>query len=121
MCTIRMQILIHNHIVINSINIENGKKYHSNNKQRDFIKSENDKFVRERVVSRSRKKASVRYTAAEKSILKKGKTSWKDEIRQAVDVAKTRTERFGVSEFLDNLGIKTRLRGETISTSIQRL
>ncbi|PHC38899.1 protein rlx [Bacillus toyonensis] len=108
---------IHNHIVINSINIENGKKYHSNNKQRDFIKSENDRICQERGLSVVvEKKASVRYTAAEKSILKKGKTSWKDEIRQAVDVAKTRTNDLkGLSEFLDNLGIKTRLRGETIS------
>ncbi|MGE1026337.1 relaxase/mobilization nuclease domain-containing protein [Bacillus sp. GMs2/2] len=108
---------IHNHIVINSVNIETGKKYHSSNKQRDLIKSENDRICQERGLSVVvEKKASVRYTAAEKSILKKGKTSWKDEIRQAVDVAKTRTNDLkGLSEFLDNLGIKTRLRGETIS------
>lgn len=108
---------IHNHIVINSANIENGKKYHSNKKQRDFIKSENDRICQERGLSVvTEKTASIRYTAAEKSLLKKGKTSWKDEIRQAVDVAKIRTSDLkGLSEFLDNLGIKTRLRGETIS------
>ncbi|MEK4614505.1 relaxase/mobilization nuclease domain-containing protein [Bacillus sp. FSL K6-0067] len=108
---------IHNHIVINSVNIENGKKYHSNNEQRDFIKSENDRICQERGLSVVlEKKASVRYTAAEKSLLKKGKTSWKDEIRQAVDIGKTRTSDIkGLSAFLDNLGIKTRLRGETLS------
>ncbi|MEK4614517.1 relaxase/mobilization nuclease domain-containing protein [Bacillus sp. FSL K6-0067] len=108
---------IHNHIVINSVNIENGKKYHSNNKQRDFVKSENDRICQERGLSVvTEKEASVRYTAAEKSLLKKGKTSWKDEIRQAVDIAKTRTcDIKGLLEFLDHLGIETRLRGETIS------
>ncbi|MDH8823285.1 relaxase/mobilization nuclease domain-containing protein, partial [Staphylococcus warneri] len=33
---------IHNHIVINSINLENGKKYQSNKQQRELIKQEND-------------------------------------------------------------------------------
>ena len=108
---------IHNHIIINAVNIENGKKYHSNNKQRDFVKSENDRICQERGLSVvAEKQASVRYTAAEKSLLKKGKTSWKDEIRQAVDVGKTRTSDIkGLSVFLDHLGIKTRLRGETLS------
>ncbi|MGE6552971.1 relaxase/mobilization nuclease domain-containing protein [Bacillus mycoides] len=108
---------IHNHIVINSVNIENGKKYHSNNEQRDFIKSENDRICQERGLSVVvEKQASVRYTAAEKSLLKKGKTSWKDEIRQAVDIGKARTNDIkGLTAFLDDLGIKTRLRGETLS------
>ncbi|MGE1026563.1 relaxase/mobilization nuclease domain-containing protein [Bacillus sp. GMs2/2] len=108
---------IHNHIVINAVSIENGKKYHSNNQQREFIKSENDRICQERGLSVVvEKQAVVRYTAAEKSLLKKGKKSWKDEIRQAVDVAKTRTRDIkGLSTFLDNLGIETRLRGETIS------
>ncbi|MBJ8113889.1 relaxase/mobilization nuclease domain-containing protein, partial [Bacillus cereus group sp. N6] len=108
---------IHNHIVINSVNIENGKKYHSNNQQRDFIKSENDRICQERGLSVVvEKQASVRYTAAEKSLLKKGEISWKDEIRQAVDIAKSRTSDLkGLSAFLDDLGVKTRLRGETIS------
>ena len=108
---------IHNHIVINAVSIENGKKYHSNNQQREFIKSENDRICQERGLSVVvEKQAVVRYTAAEKSLLKKGKKSWKDEIRQAVDVAKTRTSDIkGLSTFLDNLGIETRLRGETIS------
>ncbi|PEJ66372.1 relaxase/mobilization nuclease domain-containing protein [Bacillus wiedmannii] len=108
---------IHNHIVINSVNIENGKKYHSNNEQRDFIKSENDRICQERGLSVVvEKQALVRYTAAEKSLLKQGKTSWKDEIRQAVDMGKTRTSDIkGLTAFLDDLGIKTRLRGETLS------
>ncbi|WP_206514861.1 relaxase/mobilization nuclease domain-containing protein [Bacillus thuringiensis] len=108
---------IHNHIVINSVNIETGKKYHSNNKQRDLIKSENDRICQARGLSVVvEKQASVRYTAAEKSLLEKGKISWKDEIRQAVDIAKTRTNDIkGLTAFLDNLGIETRLRGETIS------
>lgn len=107
---------IHNHIVINSVNIETGKKYHSNNKQRDCIKKENDRICQEHGLSVIvEKQASVRYTAAEKSLLKKGKISWKDEIRQAVDIGKTRTSDIkGLSAFLDDLGIKTRLRGETI-------
>jgi type IV secretory pathway VirD2 relaxase len=42
---------IHNHIVINSVNIETGKKYHSSNKQRDLIKSENDRICQERGLS----------------------------------------------------------------------
>ncbi|MEK3790116.1 relaxase/mobilization nuclease domain-containing protein [Paenibacillus sp. FSL K6-1230] len=108
---------IHNHIVIHAVNMETGKKYHSNNKQRDFVKSENDRICQERGLSIvTEKQALVRYTAAEKSLLKKGKTSWKDEIRQAVDIGKTRTSDIkGLSAFLDNLGIETRLREKTIS------
>ncbi|MEK4504314.1 MULTISPECIES: relaxase/mobilization nuclease domain-containing protein [unclassified Bacillus (in: firmicutes)] len=108
---------IHNHIVINSVNIENGKKYHSNNKQRDCIKNENDRICQERGFSVVLEKtACVRYSAAEKSLLEKGKTSWKDEIRQAVDIVKTRTiDLKAFSEVLNDFGIETKVRGETIS------
>ena len=108
---------IHNHIVINSVNIENGKKYHSNKEQREVIKSENDRICEERGLSVVlEKQAPIRYTAAEKSLLEKGHSSWKDEIRQAVDIAKVRTSDFNsFSESLDKMGIETKLRGETLS------
>lgn len=108
---------IHNHIVINSVNIESGKKYHSNNKQRDCIKNENDRICQERGLSVViEKTACVRYSAAEKSLLEKGQISWKDEIRQAVDIVKARTNDLkGFSEVLDDIGIETKVRGETIS------
>jgi hypothetical protein len=108
---------IHNHIVINSVNLENGKKYHSNKEQRDWIKSENDRICEEQGLSVVlEKQAPVRYTAAEKSLLEKGQSSWKDEIRQAVDIAKARTIDFkSFSESLDKMGIEIKLRGETLS------
>ena len=107
---------IHNHIVINSVNLENGKKYQSNRKQIDLVKSENDRICREHEVSVVKEKSPVRYTLAEKTLLEKGQTSWKDELRKAIDQTKERTSDFkSFRETLKEFDIEVKLRGQTIS------
>ena len=77
---------IHNHIVINSINLETGKKYQSNKQQRELVKLQNDEICRKNGLSvPERDTAKLRYTQAESALLDKGKTSWKDELRENIE------------------------------------
>ncbi|WP_436863363.1 relaxase/mobilization nuclease domain-containing protein [Mammaliicoccus sciuri] len=78
----------HNHIIINSVNLETGKKYHSNKEQRDFIKKANDQLCEERGLSVPEKTSEIRYTLAEQNLIDKDKSSWKNDIRMAVEETK---------------------------------
>jgi hypothetical protein len=108
----------HNHIVINSVDLETGKKYQSNKKQRDLVKKENDNICREHGLSvTERGTAKMRYTQAEKGIVfDRDEYSWKDELRDLIENAKTHTSNLETfSEHLNDLGVEVKLRGETIS------
>jgi hypothetical protein len=108
----------HNHIVINSVDLETGEKYQSNKKQRELVKQENDNVCREHGLSvTERGTAKIRYTQAEKGIVfDREEYSWKDELRDHIESAKTYTinlETF--SEYLKEKGIEVKVRGDTIS------
>ncbi|SKA50630.1 Relaxase/Mobilisation nuclease domain-containing protein, partial [Pseudomonas aeruginosa DSM 50071 = NBRC 12689] len=107
---------IHNHIVINAVGLD-GQKYKSNAKQRYHVKDMNDELCREHGLSVvEQKNADMNYTLAEKSVLEKGQSSWKDEIRQAIILSKGRNNDFeSFQEDLGELGIETKLRGSTVS------
>ncbi len=75
----------HNHIVINSVDLETGNKYQSNKQQRELVKQANDEICQLHDLSIPKEKSELRYTQAEYCVLNKGKTSWKDEIRSAID------------------------------------
>ncbi|MGW8041298.1 relaxase/mobilization nuclease domain-containing protein [Staphylococcus xylosus] len=108
----------HNHIVINSVDLETGKKYQSNKKQRDLVKKENDNVCREHGLSvTERGTAKMRYTQAEKGIVfDREEYSWKDELRELIENAKTHTSNLETfSEHLEEKGVEVKLRGETIS------
>ena len=80
----------HNHIVINSIDLETGKKYLSNKKQREIVKQAYDTLCREHNLSVTEKQRETRYTQAEYEIGKeaqKGNKSipWKEQIRMVID------------------------------------
>lgn len=85
---------IHNHIVINSVNTENGKKIVSSgllNKSRDL----SDELVKEYGLSViEERSAKLRYTQAERGLMDRGKTSWKDKIRDAVDESRSKSKTF---------------------------
>lgn len=108
---------VHNHIVINSINLETGKKYQSNKQQRELIKQENDNVCRSHGLSvPERDTAKLRYTQAESALLDKGKTSWKDELRENIEQAKAHTSNFkDFSEHLEQKGISFKVRGKNVS------
>ncbi len=108
---------VHNHIVINSIDLETGKKYQSNKQQRELVKRENDNICRSHGLSvPERDTAHLRYTQAESALIDKGKTSWKDELREQIENAKAHTSDFkSFSERLEKEGIEFKVRGKNVS------
>ena len=108
---------VHNHIVINSIDLETGRKYQSDKKQRDFVKRSNDEICREHGLSvPERNTAKLRYTQAEKSLIEKDQYSWKDDLREKIENAKDHTSDFkSFSEHLEQSGIEFKVRGKNVS------
>lgn len=108
---------VHNHIVISSIDLETGRKYQSNKKQRDFVKRSNDEICREHGLSvPERNTAKLRYTQAEKSLIEKDQYSWKDDLREKIENAKDHTRDFkSFSEHLEQSGIEFKVRGKNVS------
>lgn len=110
---------IHNHLVVNSVNFENGKKYRATNKSLWDLKRESNRICeRENLKTIDlNKKAPERITSSELRIVLRGQTSWKDELRQCIDFAKERTN--NINEFRqylkDNFNIETRITNKTIS------
>lgn len=105
---------IHNHIVINSVNLENGRKLNMHNAL-GLVRELSNELSKEHGLSVIQEPyAKLRYTMAERQLLEKGGISWKDEIRQAVDIERKNSRSF--SEFKANLeenfNIKVALRGQ---------
>ena len=111
---------IHNHIVICAVSHENGRKLDTSGmlwKSRDT----SNEISREHglsVIQYGReagvfvRSADLNYTQAERGLLDKGETSWKDNIREAVDKAKANSR--SLDEFRANLqekGITIHERG----------
>ena len=111
---------IHNHIVINSVNFETGKKYQAHGIEAiEHARSLSDEICKSHDLSIVKQhKSNVRHTLAEQEILKKGQSSWKDEIRQAVNFARQDSTSF--DDFRHRLendyDIKIHLRGEKTIT-----
>src|SRR5699024_5747814 len=109
----------HNHLFNNSVNFENGKKNQAHGKDELYnIRDASDDLCKEHGLSIVQEKsAEERYTLAEQELLKKGQTSWKDEIRQAIETTKNRAPDFdSFKEHLEqDYGIETKLRGKTLS------
>ncbi|MGV7003287.1 relaxase/mobilization nuclease domain-containing protein [Priestia megaterium] len=109
---------IHNHIVINAVNYEDGRKFHAHGQDAiDRFRDVSDELCKEHGLSIvEERSADVRYTLAEQSLLEKGKSSWKDGIRTAIDQAKEQTTSF--EEFQERLkeqGVQATLRGKNIT------
>lgn len=78
---------IHNHIVINSVNLETGKKFNNNKQALKDLRQANDDICQVHNLSIPNEQAEIRYTQAELEIRKKDQTSWKDEIRKAINAS----------------------------------
>src|SRR5699024_11628558 len=78
---------VHNHIVINSVNFETGKKYQAHGKEAiERARSLSDEVCKSHDLSVVKEhNASVRPTLAEQHLLEKNKVSCKDELRQAIE------------------------------------
>lgn len=109
---------IHNHIVINAVSYEDGRKYQSSKKDLYNIREQSDRLCLERGLSVVKEpSAHTRYTLAEKSLLDKGKDSWKDEIRESIDHLKEKTH--SLEDLADQLkkefAIETKITKKNIS------
>jgi hypothetical protein len=94
---------IHNHIVINSVNYENGRKFQLHGKKSiDKVREISDKLCKEKELSVVKEPtAKMRYTQAEQGIIERGQISWKDTIRMAIDKEKGNSESY--EDFKNNL------------------
>lgn len=111
---------IHNHLVINAVNPETGRKYQSNAKQRHLVKDKNDEIMLEHGIEPvERGTAQMNYTLAEREIMLRGDISWKEQVRQAVGVLKDDEEITSFDEFKtamkDNFDIEANIRGKTVT------
>ena len=85
---------VHNHIVINSVNTENGRKIVSSgflNKARNLSNELTREYGLSVIEGRN---AKLRYTQAERGLTDRDKTSWKDKIRDAVDESRSKSRTF---------------------------
>ena len=96
---------VHNHIVINSIDLETGKKFNNNKQALRNVRNFNDEVCMEHGLSVPEKNtARLRYTQTEKAIAdpntkSTAQYSWKDEIREAID----QSQATNMDEFKDHL------------------
>lgn len=80
---------IHNHIVINSVHPETGKKYHSDRKKMYEIKEMSNDLCRAEglsIIKEPTEKAT--YKMAEVQLLERGEIPYKEHVRQAIDAVK---------------------------------
>jgi len=88
---------IHNHFVINSVNIEDGKKLQISPKKLFEMKIDSNRICeREGFIKIDvNKKADIKKTMAELGMESRGITTWKDELRQCIDFGIERTKSLG--------------------------
>src|SRR5699024_3097543 len=121
---------VHNHIVINSVNFETGKKYQAHGKEAiERARSLSDEVCKSHDLSVVKEhNASVRHTLAEQHLLEKNKISWKDrreknqisykdEHEVAIEFAGENTTNFeSLKKHLNDVyGVETKIRGKTLS------
>ncbi|WP_427708415.1 relaxase/mobilization nuclease domain-containing protein [Staphylococcus parequorum] len=76
---------IHNHIVINAVNLETGKKFNNDKQALRDLRKANDEVCLNHGLSIPEPTSELRYTQAEQNLIDKGKKSWKNEVRMAID------------------------------------
>ena len=110
---------VHNHLVINSVNFETGMKYQAHGQEAiERTRSMSDEICQKYDLSIvTEHTAPVRHTLAEQHLLDKKKSSWKEEIREAIDYTKERSTDFDSFKrhLQENYEIEAKLRGKTLS------
>lgn len=110
---------IHNHLVVNSVNHKDGKKYRATNKSLWDIKRESNRQceIENLKTIDLNKKATERLTSSELRITLRGQIPWKEELKQCINFVKTKTA--NLKDFCDYLKdsfeIETRVTNKTIS------
>lgn len=99
---------LHSHIIVNSVCFDTGKmlqispqKY---TRMKDYANQISEQYGFS--VVDFRKPSKVRQSTAERQIISKGGTSWKEELREVIDLAKRNTSNMvDFENFLNNYGV----------------
>src|SRR5699024_2005361 len=110
---------IHNHIVSNSVNFETGNKFQAHgNEAIERTRSMRDEICKSHELSNvTENNAHVRHTLAEQYLLETGQTSWKEEIREAIEYSRENATDFDSfkKHLSEEYGVEMKLRGKTLS------
>lgn len=115
---------IHNHIIINAVHPETGKKF-QDHALLQRTREVSDALCKEHDLSViTTEKAATKYAMAEKALMQKGVQPWKDELREAVETVKqhSRNEtefRQGLAELGVKITERTRKRDGSVSWTYQ--
>lgn len=110
---------IHNHIVINSVSYEDGRKYQAHGTEAiERVREASDRLCKEHGLSIVEEPyAEKRYHRAEYGLAKREVVSWKDEIREVIDYERQNSTNY--EDFKKNLTekyhIEVKERGKNIS------
>lgn len=112
---------IHSHIVINSVNFDNGKMLQISPKRYAAIKDYSNEIAKRENLTvvnfRKPTKEAVRQSQAERQIILRGGTSWKQELAEVIDLALSSVNNlFDFEKFLNQYGVTlTRNTEKTIA------
>lgn len=113
---------IHNHFIVNSVGMDTGEKFQMYKADLKQCKELSNEICREygfreidieRTQSKELEKAkSVRYSLSEKALMEQGKPVWKDELREILDYASSKSKNFEeFKEIINSNGVEIS-RGE---------
>lgn len=103
---------VHNHIVVCAVNHENGRKLDGHGLLYKSRNASNEICMEHGLSVIQKKKAELRYTMAEQAIIDKGGSSWKNEIREAVEAGKAKCSSLDdFQAYLKEQGITIHERG----------
>lgn len=101
---------IHSHIVINSVNFDNGKMLQISPRQYTAIKDYSNEIAERENLTivdfRKPTQEKIRQSQAEKQIILRGGTSWKQELAEVIDLALSSVNNlFDFEKFLNDYGV----------------
>jgi len=109
---------IHNHLVVNSVSLKDGRKLVSNKETLREIKRESNRICRRENLSIIKEPYSrSSYSMAEYKLAEKGKPIWKEQLRMAIDEAKEHSGNlFEMKEYLKkNFNIDMKVQNKNLS------
>ena len=109
---------IHNHFIINSVSFKDGHKLISNKESLREIKRENNRICeREHLLTFEKPYAKNRYSMAEYRLAEKGLPIWKEQLRSAIDEAKSHSKNLvEIKKYLkENFNIEMKIQNKNLS------
>lgn len=109
---------IHNHIVINAVSFETGRKFEADMQSLYRTREASDKLCMEHGLSVVNEHTQQeRLTMAERQMRDRGEIPWKDRLKNAIDEAKDNSKSLdGMKDYLQqNYGIEMKIQNKNVS------